>query len=121
VDDDDNALYLLREVLESAGYVPILADSGKAALEILARITPEAILLDLMMPEMDGFTLLRRIRETPETAEIPVFVLTAKELSPEEITILREGTRAYFEKNGRWRDSLRSQLKKALAARVGIR
>jgi PAS domain S-box-containing protein len=118
VDDDVNTLYLIREVLDSAGYVPILAESGKAALEILTKSKPDAILLDLMMPEMDGFSLLEKIRENPETAEVPVFVLTAKELSTQEIAMLRNGTQALFAKNHAWKESLRVELKKALARRV---
>ena len=117
VDDDVNTLYLIREVLDSAGYVPILAESGKAALEILTKSKPDAILLDLIMPEMDGFTLLEKIRESPETAEVPVFVLTAKDLSNEEIEMLRNGTQALFAKNHAWKESLRAELKKALSTR----
>jgi CheY-like chemotaxis protein len=78
VDDDENILSLERTILEQKGFVITTAGGGQEALAILGREAFDLILLDVMMPEMDGFTVCRRIKENPRLAEIPVIFLTAK-------------------------------------------
>lgn len=77
VDDDPTNLLLLEELLISEGYTPILATSGIEALEIAAQSIPDLILLDVMMPEMDGFEICRRLREDVRFQTVPVIFLTA--------------------------------------------
>src|SRR5216684_3555490 len=77
VDDDRKTLDLVSDILSSSGYIPHLASSGKDALQLLSEVRMDAILLDLVMPEMDGFEVLRRIKENPALGDIPVFVVTA--------------------------------------------
>jgi CheY-like chemotaxis protein len=84
VDDDGDVRLLLRRMLEKAGYVVVEAEHGRAALARLAELTPELILLDLMMPEMDGFEFLDELRRLPAHRSIPVVVFTAKELTAED-------------------------------------
>jgi CheY-like chemotaxis protein len=84
VDDDGDVRLLLRRMLEKAGYVVVEAEHGRAALARLAELTPELILLDLMMPEMDGFEFLDGLRRLPAHRSIPVVVFTAKELTAED-------------------------------------
>ncbi len=77
VDDDPTNLLLLEELMLSEGYVPLLAASGTEALEIAFQSIPDLILLDVMMPEMDGFEVCRRLREDARFHTVPVIFLTA--------------------------------------------
>lgn len=82
VDDDPNIREIAQMSLEDEWSV-ILADSGSAALEMVAVEKPDLILLDRMMPGMDGLTTLEQLRLKPEGASVPVIFLTAKVLSQE--------------------------------------
>jgi PAS domain S-box-containing protein len=114
VDDDTETRYLLSAMLDAEGYTTLLAASGKQALDILSRVSPAAILLDLLMPEMDGFEVLRRIREDRMSRDIPVFVLTAKDLTEQDLNNLAGQTRALFLKGDAWREALIAQLRRAV-------
>jgi DNA-binding response OmpR family regulator len=78
VDDDENILNLERTILEGKGFEVVAASSGARALEILAKEAFDLILLDVMMPEIDGFTVCRKIKEDSRLKEVPVIFLTAK-------------------------------------------
>lgn len=77
VDDDPTNLLLLEELLLGEGYVPLLAVSGTEALDVATESTPDLILLDVMMPEMDGFEVCRRLRENTKLQAVPIVFLTA--------------------------------------------
>jgi two-component system sensor histidine kinase ChiS len=77
VDDDPTNLLLLEELLLSEGYVPRLAESGIEALDMASKSTPDLILLDVMMPQIDGFEVCRRLREDARLQAVPVIFLTA--------------------------------------------
>ena len=79
VDDIPNNLNLLSHNLESQGYRVVAVPSGMVALQIVERTQPDLILLDIMMPEMDGFETCRRLKTNPATAEIPVIFISAKD------------------------------------------
>jgi len=119
VDDEAGTRELLKETLESDGYIPVLAASGKEALEALAHISVSAILLDLIMPEMDGFELLLRMKEDPGLRNIPVLVLTAKDLTDNEIDMLRHETIGLFQKGREWKKQLLTDLHRAVGAQAG--
>ena len=84
VDDDPDARDRLRAVLHREGWTVAEAANGEEALAIVARRPPQLILLDLMMPVMDGFKFLHALRERPGGADIPVVVLTARDLNADE-------------------------------------
>ncbi len=100
VDDDADVRALFEQELVAAGYRTRSAAGGAEALAEIERERPAAVLLDLMMPPPDGFEVLYRIRERPEWANVPVIVVTAKELNPEDSSrlagsvqrILKKGT-----------------------------
>jgi len=84
VDDDDTNAELLGRQLEQAGWSVERASNGRGALERIAKNRPGLILLDLLMPELDGFDFVEQLRRNPLAATIPVIVLTAKTLTPED-------------------------------------
>jgi hypothetical protein len=106
VDDDPGTLELLEETLRSAGYETESVRSGTRALEVLSSKLVSAVLLDLSMPGMDGFEVIRHIRQEPALRELPIFVMTAKNLKRDELAVLNRETQALFHKNGAWRQDL---------------
>lgn len=84
-DDSEEARRLIRRILQSQGNFTLFeAKDGKETVEICRREVPDLLILDLMMPEMDGFAVLEALRQDERTANIPVIVSTAKELTPDE-------------------------------------
>ena len=88
VEDNESAVIQIKMILEKAGYHVDIATSGRQALNYIAGTIPDGIILDLMMPGMDGFEVLERMRNTQVTASIPVLVLTARDLTPEDFSKL---------------------------------
>jgi len=78
VDDDENILSLERTILEQKGFDVTAAAGGAEALKLLADQTFDLVLLDVMMPEVDGFTVCRKIKEDSRLKDVPVIFLTAK-------------------------------------------
>ena len=111
VDDDPDTLELIVEMLESGGYEVQTATNGREALDEIARALPEAIVLDLMLPEMDGFEVVHRLSLNPDWREIPVILLTARDLSHEERRALDMGTSRIIQKGNYSRDELLAELR----------
>ncbi|RYC32387.1 PAS domain-containing sensor histidine kinase [Lichenibacterium minor] len=84
IDDDEGARERMRFALSRDGWTVVEAENGQRALERLDGVTPSLILLDLMMPVMDGFDFLKRLRQRADGGLVPVVVLTAKDVTPEE-------------------------------------
>jgi len=78
VDDDENILSLERTILEQKGFDVTAAAGGAEALKLLSGEAFDLVLLDVMMPEIDGFTVCRKIKEDPRLKDVPVIFLTAK-------------------------------------------
>lgn len=89
-DDPDVRDILLNQLSQPGGYSVVTAPGGREGLEYIARTPPDLIILDLMMPEVDGFAVLHELDIGPETRSIPVVVLTAKDLTHEEHTYLNQ-------------------------------
>ncbi|MBW2289059.1 MAG: response regulator [Deltaproteobacteria bacterium] len=98
VEDDANTRELLRRTLEDEGWQVDEAENGAVALERIRAAVPNLILLDLMMPVMDGFEFMTRLREDPNTAHLPTVVLTAKDLTPDEKHFLETHARSIVHK-----------------------
>ena len=98
VDDDPDILQFVRLNLELDGFEVDLAGGGKQALELAAMSPPDLMLLDIMMPEIDGLTVLRRLRNDPSTSSIPVIVLTARSLAEDRVKGLDLGADDYITK-----------------------
>jgi len=84
VEDNEEAVIQIKIILENEGYLVDVANSGQAALDYIQHTIPDGIILDLMMPEIDGFEVLESIRSTSRIAQIPVLILTAKDLTAED-------------------------------------
>src|SRR5512140_1606326 len=79
VDDDRTASIALEAILEGEGYRLEIASNGPEAVEKAEALNPDMVLLDVMMPGMDGFEVCRRMRSIPRLAEVPIIILTALE------------------------------------------
>ena len=114
VDDDPKTLELLEEILRSVGYETQSVQSGVRALEVLSSKLVGAVLLDLLMPGMDGFEVIRHIRQEEVLRALPIFVLTAKTLTSQERDLLRDETQGLLQKNGDWQKQLVSEINRVL-------
>ncbi len=99
VDDEEASRELSRRALMGAGYLVDEVDSGASALRYLETERPDLVLLDLMMPGIDGFTVVHEVRKNPELADIPLVVFTAMTLTPADRARLTEGTASIVHKN----------------------
>jgi signal transduction histidine kinase/DNA-binding response OmpR family regulator len=117
VDDDRRTLELLEETLRSAGYETQSVQSGARALEVLSSKLVSAVLLDLLMPGMDGFEVIRHVRKEATLKELPIFVMTGKALAEEEIALLNRETHALFDKNGPWHEQLMVEVGRVVQGR----
>jgi len=111
VEDDHLSRSLMREAVERAGGRGVEAENGQIGLEQVRRETPALILLDLMMPVMDGFEFLEELRREANWRDIPVVVVTAKDLSPEERKALGLRTERILEKGALRRDGLLERVR----------
>ena len=98
IDDDPNLILLVKDYLEFRGYNVVTAENGREALEILDEKVPDMIICDVMMPEMDGYSLVQHIRQEPTTNRIPVLFLSAKGQSQDRVKGLNEGADVYMVK-----------------------
>ena len=114
VDDHVSVRRLVFETLKRSDVELREATDGKDALAEIARRKPDVVLLDLIMPNLDGFSVLERLRADPETRNIPVIVLTARHLSAEERRQLQQGAIALLEKSAFSVEELRRLVERAL-------
>ncbi|MDX2456546.1 MAG: response regulator [Gammaproteobacteria bacterium] len=116
VEDDAETRVLMAQVLEKAGWTVSEAGNGQEALDIMPGLQPRLILLDLMMPVMDGFGFLAAMRARPEWQHIPVIVITAKDLTGDDRDRLSGVVEEVVEKNACTREQLLEQVRAAVAA-----
>ncbi|HEY9626264.1 MAG TPA: response regulator transcription factor [Coleofasciculaceae cyanobacterium] len=98
IDDDPNLILLVKDYLEFRGYEVITAENGQDALEVLDKDTPDMIICDVMMPQMDGYSLVEHVRKNPRTNWIPVLFLSAKGQSQDRVKGLNTGADVYMVK-----------------------
>jgi len=96
VDDDPDIARFVEVNLRSAGYDVVVAGDGEQALERAADLRPDLVLLDVMMPRIDGFEVAQRLRRSPATANASIIMLTAKALSADKVTGLQAGADDYI-------------------------
>jgi len=115
VEDSEPAIIQIRDILEESGYVVHVAHNGKEAIDKMNNFIPDAMLLDLMMPEVDGFEVLKKIRGIDTLARVPVLILTAKHVTREELSFLKGNNIHQLIRKG---DISREELLTAVATMV---
>jgi CheY-like chemotaxis protein len=118
VDDDPKTRDMLRRTLQKAGWTVAEAANGCEAIETLERSKPALILLDLMMPGMDGFEVLERLQADETWREVPVIIVTAKDLTREDIVRLNGRVAKVLQKGAYQRRDLVRAIHAMIARRV---
>jgi DNA-binding NarL/FixJ family response regulator len=98
IDDDPNLVLLVKDYLELRGYAVITAKNGRDALKVLEKELPRLIICDVMMPEMDGYTFVKKVRDNPQTSWLPILFLSAKGQIQDRVTGLSKGADVYMVK-----------------------
>lgn len=98
VDDHRGFAFAAQEFLEGKGYAVSLAHDGMEALDFLAHEIPDLVILDVMMPRLDGWQTLEALRKNPQTAELPVLILTARKSDQDVTQSFAAGCTWYYSK-----------------------
>lgn len=119
VDDDEDSLATMSRLLGAAGWHTLIARNGVEALAALVKTRPAAIILDLIMPEMDGFEFLQHLRRDPALRSIPVIVMSGKDPTEAEQAFLRERVDAVMKKGSHSAEELLATVKARLRKDAG--
>ena len=115
VEDDTATREFIVEMLSAQGYAVATASDGAQARAQVAANKPELVILDLVLPGASGFELLGEWRASPRTADLPVFILTSKDLTPEEQRFLRANAESLLRKQEPWQEALIKQLSRVVS------
>jgi CheY-like chemotaxis protein len=121
VEDDETTRQMIRQILQAQGFTVSEAANGRVALEGLSADAPDVILLDLLMPEMDGFEFLEALHANAAWRQIPVLVLTAMDLTGQDLARLSGSVQRVLQKGACGPEELRREIRDCLAARIGSR
>jgi signal transduction histidine kinase/CheY-like chemotaxis protein/HAMP domain-containing protein len=120
IDDDEASRDFLRRILVKKNWQVHEASDGRRGLELMKALSPRLVLLDLLMPEMDGFETLNEMQQIPELQNIPVVVVTSKDLSAKELKWLRDRAVAVVTKGANSRSQLVEALERQISARNSV-
>lgn len=98
IEDNEQNIYLATFLLKSSRYQVVQARSGEEGLALSQEVRPDLILLDIQLPEMDGYEVVRRLKSQPATAAIPVVAVTSYAMAGDRESILAAGCQGYVEK-----------------------
>ncbi len=98
VDDSPTDTYVLRSILEKGGHEVSTAENGEAGLKAARSLRPDLILMDVVMPGMNGFQATRELSRQPETSHIPIIIVTTKDQATDKVWASRQGARDYIVK-----------------------
>jgi len=98
IDDSPTELHLFQNMLEQAGFDTLVADSGEEGIRQAAATRPDCILMDVVMPGMNGFQATRKLTRDPQTADIPIIIITTKDQETDKIWGMRQGAVEYLVK-----------------------
>src|SRR5436190_16995300 len=116
-DDDQNLRKILCIFLKNARYETVEAANGREALNMAKGQAPDIILMDIMMPLLDGFTVCKLLKDDPETRRIPVLICTAKNRKEDLVAAIKAGAEDYIIKPFT-KETMLTKIEKALAARI---
>ncbi|HSX51033.1 MAG TPA: twitching motility response regulator PilH [Cellvibrio sp.] len=98
IDDSPTETYKLTSMLEKNGHVVMTADNGEAGIAMAQKELPDVVLMDVVMPGLNGFQATRQLSKTPETSHIPVIIVTTKDQQTDRVWGMRQGAKAYLSK-----------------------
>lgn len=98
VDDSPTEVHVLQTILEKNGHEVVVADSGEASIEKAKETLPDLVLMDVVMPGMNGFQATRQLTQQKETANIPVIIVTTKDQETDKVWAKRQGAKDYIVK-----------------------
>lgn len=98
VDDSPTEVHVLKTMLEKNGFETISANSGEEGIEVAKKEKPDVILMDIVMPGLNGFQATRQLTKGDETASIPVIIVTTKDQQTDKVWGLRQGAKDYITK-----------------------
>ena len=115
VEDDPSDLYLVTRLLNEIGpYTVRTAENGEEALKLIRKRQPDAVILDLLLPKLNGFAVVEEVRSRPEWQNLPIIIFTAADLSPAELAQLRAATQGLIQKGSLDTESLLEHLQRLL-------
>ena len=118
VDDSPTELHVVQNMLDKHGYETSTADSGDAGIAAARARRPDLILMDVVMPGMNGFQATRKLTRGDDTANIPVIVITSKDQETDRIWAMRQGARDYLVKPVK-ESALIDKIEEQLASQTG--
>ena len=98
VDDSPTETYVLREMLEKHDYQVSVAENGEDGIRLAKEAPPDVILMDIVMPGVNGFQATRKLTKDPDTADIPIVIISTKDQDTDRIWGMRQGARDYISK-----------------------
>lgn len=98
VDDSPTETHVLKKILEGSGFQTLSAENGEAGIEAAKEHRPDLILMDVVMPGLNGFQATRKISKDPDTQHIPVIIVTTKDQDTDKMWGMRQGAREYVTK-----------------------
>ncbi len=98
VDDSPTEMHLLREICEKNGHQVITAENGAMGVETCKKHKPDLVLMDVVMPELNGFQATRQLTKDPETLHIPIILVTTKDQATDRLWGMKQGAKDYLTK-----------------------
>jgi len=98
IEDNEQNIYLMRFLLEASGFIVEVAENGRTGIELALTVRPLAILLDIQLPELDGYAVARELKKHPELHGVPIIAVTSYAMVGDRETILAAGATGYLEK-----------------------
>ncbi len=98
VDDSPTEIHVLSTILESNGYEVVTAESGESGVSVAKEELPDLVLMDVVMPGLNGFQATRQLKKDPATSHIPVVIVTTKDQETDKIWGMRQGAKDYLTK-----------------------
>ena len=104
VDDSPTELHVIKGMLEKHGFQVTAAQSGEEGVELAKRVKPDLVLMDVVMPGLNGFQATRQLAREPETASIPIIMVTTKDQETDKVWAMRQGAKDYIVKPAKEKD-----------------
>lgn len=106
VDDSPTELHVIKGMLEKNGYQVSTAQSGEEGVDLVKKTKPDLVLMDVVMPGLNGFQATRQLANDPDTAQIPVIIVTTKDQETDKVWAMRQGAKDYIVKPVKEKDLL---------------